>query len=130
MSNEPTIKLELLKNEYAVCRLEASAPIPTWISGNDFVSITRTKEELSIVCLDKAIPEGTRFKNAWKIIKVLGPLDFSLIGILSSISTVLTQAHVSIYALSTYNTDYILVQKNELDNAMNALSNSGYLFAN
>ncbi|QRN85912.1 ACT domain-containing protein [Clostridia bacterium] len=128
MTKKPIIKLEVLKEEYAVCRMPASSPIPSWISSDGFVSITRTDEELSIVCLDKAIPDDTCFKNGWRIIKVLGPLDFSLVGILSSISTILADAQVSIFAVSTYDTDYILVQNEKLDNAIDALSKSDYSF--
>ena len=100
--------------------------IPKWAENSDFFSITKTSDELSIVCSQDSIPSEIKCENDWRILKVEGPLDFSLIGILSSISTVLAQKEISIFAISTYDTDYILVKDNDIDNAMNALAAERY----
>jgi hypothetical protein len=128
MNTTPNITLKILAGTYGVSRLSPTAPIPSWISPGGFTSISRTDEELSIVCLDQTIPHEVCSQKSWRIIKVLGPLDFSLVGILSSISSILAEVQISIFAVSTYDTDYILVQENSLAKAIDALKVAKYLF--
>lgn len=111
------MRLEILRGEFAIKKLEASAPIPVWATG-EFVSITRTREELSIVC---EAPGGE-----WRCLKVEGPLDFSLVGILASLAEPLAKAGISIFAISTFNTDHILVNAANLDRAVEALRAAGH----
>jgi len=111
---------------YAVCRFDSSQPIPDWAKDSEFYSITRTFEELSIVCSQESISDDVKCEKDWRMLKVEGPLDFSLIGILSSISTVLAHSKISIFVISTFNTDYILVKNKDFDNAISALSYEGY----
>lgn len=116
------MKMKLLSGEFVVCRLEAEDCVPTWIATKNFYSISRTEEELSIVCLDKNIPMEVKCEKEWKILKIEGPLDFSLIGILSKISTLLANEKISIFAISTYDTDYIMIKKEKLEEAIIVLN--------
>jgi hypothetical protein len=123
---EKILTMKLLKDKYGVCRLDKTELIPEWSKNSDFFSITKTGDELSIVCSETSIPNDIKCEKDWRILMVQGPLDFSLIGILSSISTVLAQNGISIFAISTYDTDYILIKNKDLDNAIEALIKEGY----
>ena len=94
----------------------------------DFYSITKTDEELSIVVDENVDISSDIVEENWIAIKIVGTLDFSLIGILSKISTILAQAKISIFAISTYNTDYILVKSDKLENAVEILKQNEYEF--
>jgi hypothetical protein len=120
------LTMKLLNDKYGVCRLEKEEPIPAWAYEGEFFSITKTEDELSILCLQEQIPDGIKFEGDWRILKVLGPLDFSLIGILSKISSILASHSISIFAVSTYDTDYILLKEGSLDEAVEALRREGY----
>ncbi|HGL3580039.1 TPA: ACT domain-containing protein [Clostridioides difficile] len=120
------MKLKLLVEEYAVCRLNNDSKIPTWIDTEKFYSITRTDDELSVVCLNNNIPSDVKSEKEWRILKILGPLDFSLVGILSKLSSLLADNKISIFAISTYDTDYILVKEKDIENACKILSCNGY----
>ena len=124
--SEKILTMKLLKEKYGVCRLSKDELIPEWVKGSDFYSITKTYDELSIVCSEDCIPSNIKCENDWRILKVEGPLDFSLIGILSSISSILAQNKISIFAVSTYDTDYILVKNNDLDKAIESLIKERY----
>lgn len=119
--NEKILTMKLLNEKYGVCKLDKTDSIPKWAQKSDFFSITRTSDELSIVCSQDDIPDDIKCEKDWRILKIMGPLDFSLIGILASISTILAQKEISIFAISTYDTDYILVKKKDIDNAIAAL---------
>ena len=123
---EKILTMKLLKEKYGVCRLDKNDLIPEWSQTNDFFSITRTSDELSIVCSQDNIPNDINCEKDWRILKIEGPLDFSLIGILSSISTILARKGISIFAISTYDTDYILVKDKDINNAIVALVNERY----
>jgi len=118
--------LLLLPETYAVCRLEKDAPAPDWGTRGLFFSVTRTEEELSVVCPDAQIPEGVKREGGWKVLKVEGPLDFSLTGVLASLTAPLAREGISVFALSTYDTDYLLVKKDKLEEAIQALRGEGY----
>lgn len=110
-----------------ICRLKPGQPIPPWAQQGEFFSITKTSEEISIICPEKAIPaEDVLCERGWRALKITGILDFSLVGILSAISTALAQAGISIFAVSTYNTDYILIKARELEAALQTLGNDGH----
>ncbi len=120
-------KLRFITGRYAICRLDSATPVPTWAVQGGFFSVTRTDDELSIVCEESLAPEEVLCVRGYSAIKVLGPLDFSLKGILSSISAVLAEAGVSIFALSTYDTDYILMRESDKECAAQALIDAGYI---
>ena len=122
------LTLAILEKRYSIHRFTPDSPIPEMVFQSEFYTVSRTDEELSIVCdsaLDLAASES---QNDWRIIKVVGPLDFSLTGILAKISTVLAAAEVAIFALSTFDTDYILVKNDNLKEATKALLEAGYHF--
>jgi hypothetical protein len=121
------LPLTLLPSRLAVCRLDPQAPFPAWVRG-ELVALTRTADELSVVCDADVVPPGVLAESGWRAFKVLGPLDFALVGVLAQLSAVLAQAGVSIFAISTYDTDYILVKEANLDDALAALRRAGYSF--
>ena len=123
---EKILTMKLLKEKYGVCRLAKTELIPKWAQDSNFFSITKTSDELSIVCLEDSIPNEIKCEKDWRILKIEGPLDFSLIGILASISTILAQKGISIFAISTYDTDYILVKNKDIDNAIESLIKERY----
>ena len=102
------------------------ASVPNWAWYGEFTSITSSDDELSLVCAAADIPPEIDHVAGWRALKVAGPLDFELVGILAGISTVLADAGVSLFAISTYDTDYILVQEPRLDDAIEALRTAGY----
>lgn len=121
----PQPALMLLAERYAVCRLAPDAPVPAWARG-EFVSITRTAEELSVVCDEAAAPEGIRCERGWRCLKLAGPLDFSLVGVLYSLLAPLAAANVSVFAVSTYDTDYVLVREADSERSLAALRVAGW----
>lgn len=123
---ENKLIMRVLKGDFAVCRLDNTEMIPDWSKNSEFFSITKTSEELSIVCSQDNIPKDIKCEKDWRVIKIEGPLDFSLIGILASISTTLARSGISIFAISTYDTDYILVKRKDIDNTINALLSEGH----
>ncbi|MBC7742550.1 MAG: ACT domain-containing protein [Bdellovibrionaceae bacterium] len=120
------LDLDLMPQSLAVCRLQPNDGIPTWIQKSDFFSVTRSNDELSIVCTDVGIPDSVRSEKGWRCLKVKGPLDFSLTGVLASLVTPLSTAKVSIFTISTFDTDYLLIKNNDLENARLTLSNAGH----
>ena len=119
-------KLAVLSPEFTIHRMHASHQIPASLLAEEFCWIGRTDEELSIVCNASIEIASDIRDDGWSCIKVLGPLDFSEVGILANISTVLAKASISIFALSTYDTDYILVKSEQVKKASSALTSSGY----
>lgn len=125
--------LKLLKEKYVVCRLDKNDAMPAWATYGEFFSITTTEDELSIVCSQENLPHNIQCEllniqceKDWQILKIEGPLDFSLVGILASISSLMAKEQISIFALSTYDTDYILVKEADIDAAINALLKNNY----
>ena len=119
-------RLIVLRQRAAVCRLEPGFDIPSWVQIGDITAIIRTPEEISIICDENSVPGNILVENGWRIIKVQGPLDFSQIGVLAAIAVPLAQAGVSIFTISTFNTDYILVKESFLALAINALQKAGH----
>jgi hypothetical protein len=122
------MKLQTLSQEIAICRLGPETPTPGWAVQGKFYSITRTPEELSIVCDQLLVPEGIKVEKGWRVFKVVGTLDFSLTGILSSIANPLAEAKISIFALSTFDTDFVLVKSADLEEACKRLCAVGFVF--
>jgi len=118
--------LVILPDTFAVCHLDASAPIPSWVTNGNFASITRTRDELSIVCVQRDVPADVRCERDWRALNVEGPLDFALTGILASLATPLANASISIFAISTFDTDYVLVKADKLEQAIQVLRKAGY----
>ncbi|HEX9074790.1 MAG TPA: ACT domain-containing protein, partial [Anaerolineae bacterium] len=104
------LTLSIVPGTFAICRLERAASIPEW-AHIGFFSTVRTPDELSIVCKEEIVPEGVLCEKGWYCLKVRGPLDFVLTGILASLAVPLAEAGISIFAISTYDTDYFLVKE-------------------
>ena len=119
-----SLTLSVLPDTLAVCRLDASAPIPGWASS--FFSITRTRDELSIVCPQRNVPAEIQCERDWRGLCVAGPLDFALTGILAALAAPLADAGISIFAISTFDTDYMLVKEANLERAVTSLSQAGH----
>ena len=111
---------------YAICRLEPDAEVPAWAVGSSFFTLSRTKTELSLVCEEKEVPEGTHAERGRRLLEVEGTLAFSLTGILAAITVPLAEAALSIFAVSTYDTDYVLVSDSDLENAIAVLERAGH----
>ncbi|AZO96485.1 ACT domain-containing protein [Halocella sp. SP3-1] len=117
------LSLKVLPKRLAVCSVDKDRPIPKWVlESRDFYSITRTRNELSIVSAEESVPIGVKAEKGWAAIEVEGPLGFDLIGIVSSLTTVLAENEISVFVLSTYNTDYILIKEENLKTAKTVLS--------
>ena len=129
-TKQKPIHLREFPGTYSVVRLDPNSEIPIWAYKSLFFSISKTDDELSVVCESSVIPEGDfKREDDWKCIKVAGPLDFSLTGILSSIAGPLAAAKISIFAISTFDTDYILVKQNNLSEAKAVLKKAGFDFS-
>ncbi len=140
------LTLKVLPQHFAVCRLHPDAEIPAWVFKSPFFSITRTEDELSVVCPEKQLspeesrPEGPRYspdgegnhrcrneaasmltERNWRALQVEGPLDFSLTGVLSAITAPLAEAGISVFAISTYTTDYLLIKQEAMERALKIL---------
>ncbi len=109
------------EGDWAVARLDPSEPVPAWAAKSPFASVTRTAEELSIVCADLEVPEGVRAERGWAMLKLAGPFPFTATGVLSSVLAPLARAGVSVFAVSTFDTDYVLVKRHDLARAVDAL---------
>lgn len=121
------MKLTLLPDRLAVCRLAPDGEPPAWaLMGGGFRSLTRTASELSVVCARDAVPEGVACEAGWRIFEVAGPLDFGLTGVLLSIAMPLAEAGISIFAVSTYDTDYVMVREGDVERAVRALEAAGH----
>jgi hypothetical protein len=120
------LHLSLLNGLYAVCRLEADIPPPDWAQTTDFFSLVRTAEELSVVCAQALVPPDVMQEGGWRILKVAGPLEFTMVGVLARLAQPLAEADVSIFVVSTYDTDYLMVKNEKLKPALTALRAAGY----
>jgi len=125
-----TRKLMVDPEILSICRLERNALIPEWALNDKFFSITRTAEELSVVCPQDQVPPGILKQDGWKALQVEGPLDFSLTGVLASLTEPLAREGISVFAISTYDTDYLLVKKELLERAIKILVKRGYQVQN
>jgi hypothetical protein len=126
--SQTNLSLSLLPDHYSICRLAPEAGIPPWALAGDFFSITRTREELSLVCSQEAVPDGVQSEKGWRCIMVGGPLDFSITGILAALATSLAEVGISIFAISTFDTDYLLVKADNLERAVLKLKEAGHSF--
>jgi uncharacterized protein len=120
------VTLDVLPGSFAVCRLSADASLPAWASGAAFSSVTRTPHELSILCDGEAVPADVEAQRGFRALRVRGPLDFSLTGILAALAGALAAAAVSIFPISTYDTDYLFVRAVDLNRSIAALRAAGH----
>jgi len=121
------LKLSVLPQKYAICRLDPNGHIPYWgLLGDDFVSLTRTRSELSIACLQENVPDDVTADRDWRCVKVEGSFDFSQAGVHASLAIPLAQAEVSILTFATYETDHLLIKERDLERALEVLQAAGH----
>jgi hypothetical protein len=122
-----TLTLTILPERLAVCRLDPGADVPIWATIGPFFMVARTAEELSILCAERQVPPDVVREPGWRAIKFEGPFNFGLTGILASVVGPLAEAGVSVFAFSTYETDYVLVREGQLEAASRVLADRGHL---
>jgi hypothetical protein len=122
----PRLVLLLAGSEFAVCRLSASEPVPAWAGSAGFSSVTRTADELSIVCPAGPVPARVKAERGWRLLKIAGPLDFGAVGILVAVAEPLARAGISLLTVGTFDTDYVLVKAERLAEAIRALETAGH----
>lgn len=125
--NRPRLPLELLPETLAICRLQPTAPIPPWATQpSPFLTVSRTAEELSITTLQSAVPAEVTCARDYRALRVRGPLPLNLVGILAALAEPLAAAGLSIFAIATFDTDYVLVKAGDLPAALEALRRAGH----
>ena len=124
----PNLTLTFLEETFTIHKFVPSASIPEAVSDCSFYSVSRTLEELSLVCPEDLSVQSEKSSSNWKCLKVAGPLDLNLTGLIAGLSDTLEKAKISIFAISTFETDYLLIQKEVLETAKSALKSAGYMF--
>lgn len=123
------LSLLVLEGTLAVCRLGPDATVPAWACSGDFFSITRTADDLSVVCPQASVPDGVQYEGGWRCLRVAGAMDFSQVGVLASLVGPLAEAGLSVFALSTFDTDYLLVKQADFEMAKTVLRQAGHTVA-
>ena len=123
----PTVTLTLLPGDYAICRLAPDAADPTWARESPVSVIARTPDELSVLCSAEKVPRGTQCEAGWRLFKFQGPFAFTQTGILAAVLNPLAEAIVGILAVSTFDTDYVLVKDTNLRRAQDVLLAAGHV---
>jgi len=119
------MRLRLLAETYSICQLDCQAPVPDWAIG-PFVSVTRTVEELSIVCPHRQVPASVKSAGQWCCLHLPGPFEFSEVGIIAAVVTPLAKAGVPVFVISTFNTDWLLIQESFQEQAVSVLQAAQY----
>jgi len=120
------LKYTVLPERLAVCRLDPSAPVPAGALDGAFFCVARTSDDLSIVCDEDRVPEECRAETGWTALKLEGPFPFSMTGVLAAFLDPLAQAKVPIFAISTFDTDYVLIKQEDRERAVQALAAAGH----
>lgn len=121
-----TLTLDVVPGSFAICRWPPGEQLPPWVMHGRFFSVTRTPAEWSAVCDAAAVPPGVTTEGPWSMLALRGPLDFNITGVLAGLATPLAGAGISIFAVSTYDTDYVLVRHDDLLRAVGVLREAGY----
>ena len=122
----PTLNLEVLPGSFGVTTLAPGLPTPAWATRGAFTSVTRTTEELSIVGPEEYVPPEAECERGWRCLRVVGPLDFSMVGILAALLVPLARSGVAVFVVSTFATDYLLVKADQLEPGVRALEGTGH----
>lgn len=122
------LSFTVLAGEFTIHRLAPEADVPTGLNGAAFVSISRTDDETTVICPSAIELKAEQGDPGWSVLKVIGPLDFSLTGILAGISRVLSAEDISLFAISTWDTDYFLIKSSDRERAIEALTGAGHSF--
>jgi hypothetical protein len=127
MGSQHNLRLVVLPELYAISRLEKDAAIPTWVSSGDFYSITRTADELAVVCAQQFVPAGIRCERGWRCLRVADTMDFSMVGVVSSLVRPLAEAGIGVFVVSTFDTDYLLLKDADVDSGITAFRGAGHI---
>jgi uncharacterized protein len=120
------LRFSRIHGSFAICRLAPGATLPAWVSLGPFFSITSTAEEFSVVCLQTQVPPEIVHEGEWACLKLQGPFPFSETGILTSFVQPLSERAIPLFAISTFDTDYVLVKQGWVDQAVAALREAGH----
>jgi hypothetical protein len=116
----------VLAEKLAVCRFAEDAPFPSWALQGGFFGVVRTRDETSIVCSEELVPDGALAEGGWTALMLEGPFPFSMTGVLASFLQPLAEALIPIFAVSTFNTDYVLIKSEDVERAVAALGEVGH----
>ena len=122
----PQLVLTISSEVLAICQLPRDTTLPEWVTTADFYSVTRTEHELSVICPERQVPADVKSEGGWRALYSEGPLGFTLTGLLESLAEPLAVACVSIFVISTFTTDYLMVKQDDLDIAVLALQGAGH----
>ena len=122
------MELKILPCPLSVVRLAPETPLPHWVFDSAFFSLTRTDDELSIFCETRVVPEGIQAAHGWRCFRVAGQIDLELAGILSSLALPLATRQISVFSISTHDTDYMVLQEKSLEDAVDVLTRAGHIF--
>lgn len=122
-----SFRFRLLAGAFAVVRLEPDSPLPAWATRGDFFSITKTDDELSIVCRKDLLPRDVDSPLSWSCLKLLGPFAFNDVGIVASITSIIAAAGIGVFVVSTFDGDHILVNEQDLRKTIAALQENGHI---
>jgi hypothetical protein len=128
--SQPSLRLKLEPGRFSVHRFAPEVEIPAQVYSAKFLAIVHTAEELSIVVPQEIVLFGQRVEEDWRLLQVVGPLDFSLTGVLAGLAAPLAAAQIPIFAISTFDTDYLLVKQAQIEAAVEVLQSSGYIVDN
>jgi uncharacterized protein len=120
------MRLSVLSPTFAICRLAADANVPEWALRGSFFTVSRTADELSIVCAATLVPSGVQAELPWRALKLHGPIPFAVTGVVASLTRPLAEAKISVSVIATYDTDYLLVKSDMLHAAVKALRGAGF----
>ena len=122
----PRLTLQLVAGDFTVSRLAPTEPVPAWAGSPVFSSVTRTADELSIICPTADVPAGPRGESGWSLLKIAGPFDFGVVGVLAAVTEPLARAGISLLAVGTFDTDYVLIKSDRLAAAVPELKAAGH----
>ncbi len=122
------LEIEVLPEVYAIVALPPSADWPRWAARGALVSVTRTREELSVVCLESDVPGHLESAGGWRALLLRGPFELDTVGVLASLAAPLAEAGVPVFVVSTFHTDYLLVHDELVARAREALESAGHVF--
>jgi hypothetical protein len=120
------MELTILKDKYSVYQFTERADLPSWICKSEFYSITGTRDELSVVAVENPGSNGVQENKGWKVLRITEPLEFSLVGVIAGMTSILKEEGIPVFVISTYNTDYILVKNENLSECIIALEGRGH----
>jgi len=122
----PRVVLQLVPGEFSVCRLPAGDPLPAWAESSVFSSVTRSAAELSVICPSRQVPAGIKAESGWSLLQFAGPFDFAAVGVLASVTGPLAHAGLSLLAVATFDTDFILLKADRIEDARRVLMDAGH----